>query len=64
MQISINGQNVLFNGQTINDLIAEQAPQLPFAIAVNTVFVPRQQYGEYDLKANDRVEIVHPVVGG
>lgn len=64
MQISVNGQTVLFLGETLTDLIRQQAPKTPFAVAVNTVFVPKQHYHEYILQAHDQVDIVNPVVGG
>ena len=34
------------------------------AVAVNGEFVPRSQYAEQQLAANDSVEIVAPIQGG
>ncbi|PKU10486.1 sulfur carrier protein ThiS, partial [Neisseria meningitidis] len=39
-------------------------PQKPFAVAVNTVFVPKGAYAETVLNENDKIDIVRPVVGG
>lgn len=64
VHIKVNGQETLFAGQTLAELIAQRQPKMPFAIAVNTVFVPKQQYGAYQLNADDQVDIVNPVVGG
>ena len=36
MNLSLNGEAFEFKGQTISDLIAQTAPQKPFAVAVNT----------------------------
>lgn len=62
--IFLNGETIDFNGETLADLLAAQAFQAPFAAAVNTVFVPKPQYGATVLQENDRIDIVRPVVGG
>ena len=46
------------------ELIAAQTPPPPFAVAVNTRFVPKTQYSGHLLQAGDQVDIVRPVVGG
>ena len=61
----------------INDIPHELAPQArlpdalaaiqatpPFAVAVNRQFVPRSQYAECVLQADDRIEVIRPVTGG
>ena len=40
MNISLNGQPLEFQGQSVAELIAAQMPPPPFAVAVNTRFVP------------------------
>lgn len=64
MNLSLNGETFEFKGQTIADLIAQTAPQKPFAVAVNTGFVAKGAYAETVLDENDKVDIVRPVVGG
>ncbi|WP_295861147.1 sulfur carrier protein ThiS [uncultured Neisseria sp.] len=64
MNLSLNGEAFEFKGQTISDLIAQTAPQKPFAVAVNTHFVAKGAYAETVLNENDKVDIVRPVVGG
>lgn len=64
MHITLNGEAAVFSGRTLADLIEQQAPQAPFAVAVNTCFVPKSAYGQTELRENDAVEIVRPVVGG
>ncbi|EMS2255703.1 sulfur carrier protein ThiS, partial [Neisseria gonorrhoeae] len=49
---------------SVADLIAQTAPQKPFAVAVNTVFIPKGAYTETVLHENDKIDIVRPVVGG
>lgn len=36
----------------------------PFAVAVNTEFVPKSGYATRTLQAGDRLEIIAPVTGG
>ena len=64
MNLSLNGETFEFKGQTIADLIAQTAPQKPFAVAVYTGFVAKGAYAETVLNENDKVDIVRPVVGG
>ncbi len=52
------------DGATVADALAAVAARPPFAVAVNTVFVPNTRYAEQALRAGDRVEIISPVTGG
>ncbi|GKS84568.1 sulfur carrier protein ThiS [Acidovorax sp. SUPP2522] len=49
---------------TVADALAAIAARPPFAVAVNTVFVPNTQYHLRQLAAGDRVEVISPVTGG
>lgn len=62
--ISLNGERLAFSGETLADLVQQQQPAMPFAAAVNTVFVPKTQYAQTRLQENDSIDIVRPVVGG
>ena len=64
MNIILNGESAELHGTTVADLIAQVAPQKPFAVAVNTHFVAKGAYAETVLNENDKVDIVRPVVGG
>ncbi|MBE2403708.1 MoaD/ThiS family protein, partial [Klebsiella pneumoniae] len=46
MNIILNGEPAELHGTSVADLIAQTAPQKPFAVAVNTVFVPKGAYAE------------------
>lgn len=67
-----NAMNIIVNDtphdlssvQTVADLIAHIQAQAPFAVAVNTAFVPKSAYENTMLKDGDKVEIVRPVAGG
>mgnify|MGYP002626789168 CR=1 FL=1 len=65
MNIFINDTpHNLPTAQTVADLIAQMQPETPFAVAVNTVFVPKSAYENTTLQDGDKVEIVRPVAGG
>ena len=49
---------------TVADALAQMQAKPPFAVAVNTVFVPKSQYTAHVLKEGDKVEVISPVTGG
>ena len=49
---------------TLADAVRASGVQPPFAAAVNLQFVPRAQYAQHALQAQDRVELISPVTGG
>lgn len=65
MNLTINQQaHNLPDTATVADAVAAIDARPPFAVAVNTVFIPKTQYTEHRLQADDRVEIISPVTGG
>ena len=46
------------------DAVAAIEARPPFAVAVNTTFVPNTRYAAHALQPGDRVEIISPVTGG
>ena len=63
--VLINQQNHhLPPGATLADAIALVGIQPPFAAAINLQFVPRGQYGQRSLQANDAIELIAPITGG
>lgn len=67
MNISISINQVphdLPEGATVADAVAAIAARPPFAVAVNTTFVPNTRYAAHALQAGDSVEIISPVTGG
>ncbi|MBU1353617.1 MAG: sulfur carrier protein ThiS [Gammaproteobacteria bacterium] len=65
MNISINQTpHDLPDGATVADAVAAIAARPPFAVAVNTLFVPNTRYAAQTLRPGDRVEIISPVTGG
>ncbi|MEF9949215.1 MAG: sulfur carrier protein ThiS, partial [Comamonas sp.] len=46
------------------DALAQMQAKPPFAVAVNTIFVPRTQYAAHTLNEGDKVEVISPVTGG
>lgn len=65
MQIYINQQPMnLPEPACVQDAVTAIDARPPFAVAVNTVFVPRTHYAAHALNAGDRVEVISPVTGG
>ena len=66
MQIVLNGEprNVPAgsNPARVIELLALEGRRI--AVEINGEIVPRSRYAEHELKAGDRVEIVHAVGGG
>ena len=55
-----SGENTLVHA----DAVAAIQARPPFAVAVNTSFVPNTRYAAHALQPGDRVEIISPVTGG
>ena len=65
MQVLINLQpHDLPEGATVADAVAAMQARPPYAVAVNTVFVPSPEHPRHPLQAGDRVEVISPVTGG
>ncbi|MET1113835.1 MAG: sulfur carrier protein ThiS [Comamonas sp.] len=65
MNILLNQQPLsLPEGANLADALALQALRPPYAVAVNTRFVPRAHHAAHALHEGDRVEVVSPVTGG
>ena len=65
IQILLNNQaTALPEGATIAVALAQLHPRPPFAVAVNTEFVPKGQYDSRQLHAGDKLEVISPVTGG
>ena len=65
MNVFLNQQATELAAQaSVQDALAVLAPTPPFAVAVNTVFIPRTRYASHVLQDGDRVEVIAPVTGG
>ncbi|KAB2896906.1 MAG: sulfur carrier protein ThiS [Burkholderiaceae bacterium] len=65
MKVTINQKPAeLPEHATVQDALAAIAARPPFAVAVNTEFVPNTQYAARALQAGDRLEVISPVTGG
>lgn len=66
MQISVNGNELkIAVGFSVEQLIGFlELKGKRIAIELNQDIVPRSQYADVTLQANDRVEIVHAIGGG
>lgn len=64
INLIVNDEAVVFHQQTLSELLCIRQPAKPFAVAINTVFIPKGCYQETVLQEGDRIDIVSPVVGG
>ncbi|EIJ42001.1 thiamine biosynthesis protein ThiS [Beggiatoa alba B18LD] len=66
MQIVVNGEIKTVQEQiTVQQLVEQLAlTGRRLAIEVNQTIVPRSQFAQYTLQAQDKVEIVHAIGGG
>ncbi|WP_284338061.1 sulfur carrier protein ThiS [Comamonas sp. NoAH] len=65
MNITINQQPVeLAANATVADAVTQWQAKPPFAVAVNTEFVPKSRHATHVLAEGDRLEIISPVTGG
>ena len=64
MHILLNNQTTaLPAGATVAQALAQLQPRAPFAVAVNTEFVPKSGYDRV-LSDGDKLEVISPVTGG
>ncbi|MCU7611263.1 sulfur carrier protein ThiS [Anaplasma capra] len=63
IDIQINGEKRSIPEGSMLQHIVEEI-RTPFAVAVNKVLVTKAQYGEYELRSGDVVDVVYPMQGG
>jgi len=65
MNLTVNGQpRTLPDGASVAELLADMDAKPPFAVAVNTSFVPAIRHAQHLLQPGDHVEVISPVTGG
>lgn len=67
LSLTLNSQPITLSPNTLLDQLLAQYLKnidLPFAVAINGVFVPRQQYSNTPLNQGDSIEVLSPNVGG
>lgn len=66
MQMLINGEPTeVSDAMRLSELISQLGlGERRLAVEVNRELVPRSRFAEHELKAGDRVEIIHAVGGG
>ena len=65
--ITLNGEKLPMTSRNIRGLLAEKgidSDRGGVAVAVNGEVVPRAEWDQTPVKANDQIEIVHIVRGG
>jgi sulfur carrier protein len=65
MALIVNGLATSLRGEpTLKNLLLQEKPESPFAIALNGEFLPRADYEHCCLRDGDCIEIVHAAAGG
>ena len=65
MNLTVNGlPRTLHDGASVAELLADMDAKPPFAVAVNTRFVPATRHAQHLLQPGDHVEVISPVTGG
>lgn len=67
--VQLNGERIALEqplplDQFLMQCLRESESSLPFAVALNGVFVPKQDYSLRLLKDYDALEVLRPIVGG
>ena len=65
-EISLNGKRLSTDADSLQALLLAHGYTLQgaFACAINSTFVPRQQWAERALLAGDRIDVITPIAGG
>jgi len=63
---TINGKDVeILNGETISSLLARNGfPSGRIAVEINGDIIPKKKHETYEVKTDDRIEVVSLVGGG
>jgi sulfur carrier protein len=67
MDITLNGDNIQTNAQTVKELLQETGQDLEaggMAVAVNESVVTKEKWSNQELEEGDRVEIIRATQGG
>ncbi|ERP89243.1 thiamine biosynthesis protein ThiS [Alcanivorax sp. MD8A] len=65
MNLTVNGDTLTLDGNTITDLVAQLGlTGRRLAVEVNREIIPKSQHGDVALNEGDVVEIVHAIGGG
>ncbi|BAP15472.1 MAG: thiamin biosynthesis protein [Alcanivorax borkumensis] len=65
MKLTVNGDTLTLNGNTIADLVSQlELTGRRLAVEVNREIIPKSQHSDFALNEDDVVEIVHAIGGG
>ncbi|GEB73015.1 sulfur carrier protein ThiS [Pseudoalteromonas carrageenovora] len=64
MNITINGELLNVDRKALVEVLQSFGAVAPFAVAVNSEFIPQSQHGNYVLNEGDSVELLSPIQGG
>lgn len=65
MKILVNQKEVNVDStSTLNDVLKLAQMKPPFAVAINMVFVPSNEYATTKVNELDQIEVISPITGG
>ena len=64
MNITINGELLNVNSKALVEVLQSFGAAAPFAVAVNSEFIPQSRHSNYVLNEGDSVELLSPIQGG
>lgn len=65
MQINVNGQKQIVESTTLRAILAELGyDEDDSVVAINSEFVPKAQWNERNIRPNDTLDVLAPMVGG
>ena len=64
MNITINGELLNVDRKALVEVLQSFGAVAPFAVAVNSEFIPQSRHSNYVLNEGDSVELLSPIQGG
>lgn len=65
MKINVNGQEQTVEATTLDAILAELGyDEVDSVVALNSEFVPKAQWNERNIRPNDILDVLAPMVGG
>jgi len=61
---SINDKAEIFISHALEAFLNDYQQQTTFAVALNSDFIGRDQYGQTPLKEGDSIDVLFPIQGG
>ncbi|XQF89493.1 sulfur carrier protein ThiS [Pseudoalteromonas espejiana] len=64
MNITINGELINVDSKALVEVLQSFGAVAPFAVAVNSEFIPQSLHGNTIINEGDSIELLSPIQGG